>query len=182
MKEMEENMCAVELFEGFRFHEQLVVAVKEIEELYTPFEGSVFRTFINNPPAPIDYTPQALREPDGKALVKGGLSQEEYDKLTRKQKKGYISDRTLSVNESREDAIGAAAGMFKRLKKMLGTEDAEAYIEEDRGKYVGEIVLKPGQALISKFVNGHGEIILSQEVKLEDIEIRNITEYKYEDE
>ena len=182
MKEKEENMCAAEPFKGFRFHEQLVVAVKEIAELYTPFEGSVFRTFINNPPAPIDYTPQALREPDGQALVNGGLPQEEYDKLTRKRKEDYISDRTLSVNESREDATGAAVGTFKRLEKKLGTEDAEAYIEEDRGKYVGEIVLKPGQALISMFVNGHGEIILNQEVKLEDIEIRNITEYRYKDE
>lgn len=171
-----------ELLTEFRFHEQLDVAVKEIGTLFTPFEGSVFRTFINNPPKAIDYTPQALREPAGKALVQGGLSQEDYDKLTQKKKEGYISDRTLSVNESREAAISAATYSFKRYDKSWGTENAELYIEEERGKYIGEIVLKPGQALFSKFVKGHGEIILNQDVKLEEIEVRNITEYKYKDE
>ena len=183
MEDKEGNKGRVEPEAGFRFHEQLEVAKKEIEKLFAPAEGPVYRTFINIPPKEKDFTPQALREPDGKALVQGGLTQEEYDKLAPKQKKEYISARTLSVNDSQENAIKAAAAQYAKIEKKWGMERAEEYISEDRGKYVGIIVPKVGQMLISKFdKSGHAEVLLNQDVQKTDLEVRDIIEYKYKDE
>ena len=183
MKEKEDNKGRVEPEIGFRFHEQLEVAKKEIEKLFTPAEGSIYRTFIDIHPNEKDFTPQALREPDGKALIQGGFTQEEYDKLTPKQKKEYISVRTLSVNDSQENAIKAAVAQYAKIEKKWGTERAVEYILEDRGRYVGMIVPKVGQMLISKFdKSGHAEVLLSQDVQNTDMDVRDIIEYKYKDE
>ena len=183
MSETESNKEIVEPEIGFRFHEQLEVAIPDIEKWFTPFEGSVYRTFIGAPPIEKDFTPQALREPDGKALVQGGLSKEEYDTLSKGQRKQYVSDRTLSVNDSREHAEQAAVSNYKSVKEKWGTEYAEMHMEEDRGSYIGEVVLPKGVAWISKFdKKGHGEIILNQDISWEDIEVRNIIKYQYKDE
>lgn len=172
-----------ELLTEFRFHEQLEVATNEIEELFHDADDiTVYRTMINNPPEEIDYTPQIFREQDAEAVVSKAWTQEEYDKATDKQKQGYISERTLSVNDTREHAIESAKKTYSRLKKTYGTEYADYYIEEERGRYVAEIFIKSGQAKISDFKDGHGEIILNANCNWKDIEVKNIEEYKYKDE
>ena len=182
MEAIEGNMRSTELETGFRFHEQLIIAKKDIENFYKPAENKVYRTFISNPPTEIDFTPQLFRdEEDG--TIDLALSQEEYDKLPGGKRKHYIAERGLSVNETEERAIEAAKSSFKNVEKKHGTEDAEVYMEEQRGVYVGEIRWKPGQALISKTgKDGHFTVLLNQDVNWEDIEVFGVYEYAYRDE
>lgn len=182
MNETVGNKGSEEPMKGFRFHEQLEVASEDILKWYEPFEGIVYRTFIENPPEEKDFTAQDLREPDGNALVQGGVSDEEYKGLKTTKRQEYISKRAISVNDSRDNAIAAAVDRYNKLKEQFGTEYADLYIEEQRGKYVAGINFKEGQAMISKFRKGHANVILNQEVPWEDIEIIDITEYKYKDE
>lgn len=167
----------------FRFHDQLKVAEREIEQLFRPASNmKVYRTFVTCPPSGIDITARAFRNQDEDALVKGGLSQEDYDKLPIGKKKAYIFERTLSVNNSREAAIASARDTYQKLAAK-DEETAEEFIKSERGVYVGGIVLKESQALITKFNNNHAEVILDVDMKPEDIEIfEALTIYDYKDE
>jgi len=168
--------------EEFRVHEQLKVASREIESLYHPADIKVYRTFVSKPPIDIDIQPQALRESEG-GIVESGLSQEEYDALKPKKKVEYMSKRSLSVNETKEAAIASAVKTYKSVASRFGEEAADFFMENDRGTYVGGIVLKPHQAKITNFKGGHAEVILSQDVKPEDIEIfEELTKYEYKEE
>ena len=158
--------------DSFRFHQQLEVARKDIVKLYHPADMKVYRTFVKNPLGEIDITPQVLRENDSEALIQPGLTQEQYDMLNKSKKRDYMSDRSLSVNISKEAAIESAVKTYHSVATKLGQEDADIFMEEQRGTYVGGIVLKPNQALITKFSpSGHADIILSVDVKPEDIEV-----------
>lgn len=168
---------------GFVFHDQLKVAEREIEQLFSPAGNmKVYRTFVSCPPSGIDITARAFRNQDEDALVNGGLSQEDYDKLSIKKKKAYIFERTLSVNNSREAAIASARDTYQRLAAK-DEEYAEEFIKKERGVYVGGMVLKENQALITEFKNDHAEVILRVDVKPEDLEIfEELTIYEYKDE
>jgi hypothetical protein len=170
--------------EGFRFHEELIVAKREIAELYHPaIDVKVYRTFVDNPPSEIDTTARAYRDRDADAAVKGGLSQEAYDKLKPKRKIDYIAERSLSVNVSHEAAVASGKKTYQSVTEKYGEEYAEAFMENERGTYVGGVILKEGQAIMTDFKKGHAEVILNEGVRPEDLEIfEELTKYEYKDE
>ena len=155
----------------------------EIEQLFIPADNvKVYRTFVTSPPSDIDFTARAFRDQDDDALVQGGLSQEAYDALPISKKKAYIFERSLSVNSTREAAVESARETYQKLAER-DVAIAEAKIVNERGVYVGGIVLKEHQALISKFSNNHAEVILNVDVKPEDIEVFDeLALYDYKDE
>lgn len=155
----------------FRFHEQLKVARADIDKLYRPADMKVYRTFVKSPLGLIDITPQALRGDDNEGLVQSGLTQEQYNALNQKRKREYISKRSLSVNDSKEKAIESAIKTYNSMVASLGQEGADIFMEEQRGTYVGGIVLKPHQAIMTSFSGGHADVILNADVKPEDIEV-----------
>ena len=123
--------------DGFRFHEELIVAKREIAELYHPaIDVKVYRTFVDNPPSEIDITARAYRDRDVQAVVAGGLSQETYDKLKRKKKEDYISDRSLSVNDSYEAAEASGKKTYQGVASRFDEDYAEAFMENERGTYI----------------------------------------------
>lgn len=170
--------------EGFRFHEELIVAKREIAELYHPaIDVKVYRTFVENPPSDIDTTARAYRDRETEAEVKGGLSQEAYDKLKPKKKIDYIAERSLSVNDSREAAEASGKKTYQSITARYGEEYAEAFMENERGTYVGGMILREGQAIMTDFKKGHAEVILNEGVRPEDLEIfEELTKYEYKDE
>lgn len=170
--------------DGFRFHEELIVAKREIAELYHPaIDVKVYRTFVDNPPSEIDTTARAFRDRDEGAVVAGGLSQEAYDKLKRKKRIDYISDRSLSVNDSREAAEVSGKKTYQGVACRFDEEYAEAFLENERGTYIGGVILREGQAIMTDFKNGHAEVILNDGVRPEDLEIfEELTKYDYKDE
>lgn len=167
----------------FRVHEQLEVASQDIDSLYHPADIRVYRTFISKPPVDLDLQPQALRKDEDGELVESGLTQEAYDALNKKKKKEYMAKRSLSVNDSKEAAVASAVKTYNSVAERFGEEAADLFMEHDRGTYVGGIVLKPHQAKITAFKGGHANVILSQDVKPEDIEIfEELTKYEYKEE
>lgn len=183
MEEKKDEIVQSKDQKEFRVHEQLKVASREIDSLYHPADVKVYRTFVSKPPTDIDIQPQALREGDDGAIVESGLSQETYDSLKIKQKLEYLSKRSLSVNDTKETAIASGRKTYKSVAKRYGEDAADLFMKEERGTYVGGIVLKPHQAKITAFKKGHAEVILSQDMKPEDIEIfEELTEYEYKEE
>lgn len=176
-----ENDNEKDAIDGFRFHQQLEVAREDIAKLYHLADTKVYRTFVKSPMGIIDITPQVLREDEEGALIQPGLTQEQYDALNKSQKRDYMSDRSLSVNVSKEVAIESAIKSYNSVVAKFGHEVADVFMEEQRGTYVGRIVLKPHQALITKFSkSGHADVILNAEVKPEDIEVFDeLTKFDY---
>lgn len=168
----------------FRFHEELIVAKREIAKLYHPADNvKVYRTFVTNPPSEIDTTARAYRNREEGAFVSGGLSQEAYDALKKGKKKEYISERSLSVNDSYEAAEASGKKTYQGLVAKFDEEYAEAFMENERGTYVGGVILREGQAIMTEFKNGHAEVILNEDVCPEDLEIfEELTKYEYKDE
>lgn len=167
----------------FRVHEQLEVASHYIDSLYHPADIRVYRTFIGNSLTDIDLVPQTLRKGEEGEFVEPGLTQEAYETLNNKKKKEYIAKRSLSVNDTKEAAVASAVKTYKSVAERYGEKAADFFMEHDRGTYVGGIVLKPHQAKITKFKGGHANVILSQDVKPEDIEIfEELTKYEYKEE
>lgn len=170
--------------DGFRFHEELIVAKREIAELYHPaIDVKVYRTFVDNPPSEIDTTARAYRDRDDEAAVKGRLSQEAYDKLKPKRKIEYISERSLSVNDSREAAEASGKKTYQSVASRFDAEYAEAFMKNERGTYIGGVILREGQAIMTDFKKGHAEVILNEGVSPDDLEIfEELTKYEYKDE
>ncbi len=171
--------------EGFRFQEELIIAKREIAELYHPVleETRVYRTFVTAPPSEIDVTARAYRNREDGAVVRGGLAQEEYNAKTKKKKIEYISERSLSVNESRQASEDSGRRTYQSVARKYGDEYAELFMENERGAYVGGIILKAGQAIMTDFKKGHAEVILNEGVNVEDLEIFDaLTKYEYKDE
>lgn len=185
MSENKDGIRAENPMEEFRFQEELIVAKREITELYHPVleDIKVYRTFVTNPPSEIDITALVYRNRDEDTEVKGGLSQEVYDAKTKKQKKDYISDRSLSVNDCHQKAVDSGKKSYKTVAKKYGEEYAKMFMEDERGTYVGGIILKAGQAIMTDFKKGHADVILNEGVKAEDLEIfEELTKYEYKDE
>lgn len=184
MAEINDDIIKQDPLEGFRFHEELVVAKREIAELYHPVVNmKVYRTCVTNPPSEIDITPKSYRNREEDAAIRGGLSQEEFDALNRKKKIEYLSDRSLSVNDSRERAEASGRHSYQTMVKKFDEETAEIFMKEERGTYIGGFILKQGQALMTGFVNGHADVILDEGVRPEDLEIfEELTENDYKDE
>ena len=185
MSQNKDGIMTKDPWEGFRFQEELIVARREIAELYHPVleDTRVYRTFVTKPPSEIDVTALAYRHREEKTELKGGLGQEEYDTLDRKKKIDYISDRSLSVNNSREKAEFSGRKSYQSVAKRYDEESAEIFMVNERGIYVGGIILKPGQAIMTKFKKGHADVILNEGVKADDLEIfEEITKYEYKEE
>ena len=185
MSQDKDERMAKDPFDGFRFQEELVVAKREIVELYHPVleDTRVYRTFVSSPPSKIDVTALAYRHREDDAEVKGGLSQEEYDALGREKKIDYISDRSLSVNNSRQKAETSGRKSYQSVAKRFDEEYAEMFMENERGTYVGGIILKSGQAIMTDFKKGHADVILNEGVKAEDLDIfEDLIKYEYKDE
>ena len=171
--------------EGFRLPEELMVAQQEIAELYHPIveDTRVYRTFVTKPPSEIDITAKAYRDRDGDAMVSGGLSQDAYNTLKKKKKREYISERSLSVNDSYQAAETSGKKSYQSVAKSAGEEYAELFMENVRGAYIGGIVLKSGQAIMTDFKKGHADVILNEGVEAEDLDIfEELIKYEYKDE
>lgn len=170
--------------DGFRFHEELLVAKREIAELYHPaVDVKVYRTCVTNPPSKIDITAKSYRNREDDAEVSGGMSQKEYDALKKKKKIEYLSERSLSVNDSRGRAEISGKQSYQTMVKKYDEEIAEIFMEEERGTYIGGFILRQGQAIMTDFVKGHAEVILNEGVRPEDLEIfEELTKYDYKDE
>ena len=182
MKEKDENLCAEGPLEGFRFYESLEVARKDIEILFQPAEVKVYRTFISNPPCERDFASKFERNVEDNAAANKEITQEEYDAFSAKDKRLFIAERGLSVNATAEQAIDAARTSFKNVAKTRDLEGAEAYMEDDRGRYIGEIQWKADQAIITKFdKKGHATVLLNKNIDWKEIEVKDIKEYKYKD-
>lgn len=180
----DERMGKIPL-EGFRFQEELIVAKREIAELYHPVleDTRVYRTFVTNPPSDIDVTAKAYRDRDEGAALNGGLSQEAYNALNKKKKREYISEHSLSVNDSHQAAELSGKKSYQSVAKSVGEEYAEMFMENVRGAYIGGIVLRAGQAIMTDFKKGHADVILNEGVKAEDLVIfEELTKYEYKDE
>lgn len=167
---------------GFVYHEQLEVAKVEIEKEYSTKDALVYRTMVFNPPTDYDITPQIFRT-EKDSLIAGGLSKEEYGILPIKKKREYISERAISVNNSKEAAINSAKKTYLSLMNKFGKDYADEYIENERGVYVAPMMLKEEWAKISKFdKKGHANVILDQRVKVEDVvDVEKLERYEYED-
>ena len=185
MAENKDEVMAEKPLEEFRFQEELIVAKQEIDELYHPVleDTKVYRTFVTAPPSELDITARAYRNREENAEVRSGLVQEKYNSLKRKQKIEYISERSLSVNDSRQASEDSGRRTYKSVAKKYGDEYAEMFMENERGTYVGGIILKAGQAMMTDFKNGHAEVILNEGVKVDDLELfEELTKYEYKEE
>ena len=184
MAEINDDIIEKDPLEGFRFHEELSVAKREIAELYHPAVNvKVYRTCVTNPPSEIDITAKSYRNREKDAVVSGGMSQENYDALTKKKKKEYLSERSLSVNDSRERAEASGRQSYQTMVKKFDEEAAEIFMKEERGTFIGGFILRQGQAIMTEFVKGHADAILNEGVRVEDLEIfEELTKYDYKDE
>ena len=184
MAEHNDDIIEKDPLAAFRFQEELLVAKREIVELYHPvIDVKVYRTCVTNPPSEIDITAKSYRNREEDASVSGGMSQKDYDALKRKKKIEYLSERSLSVNDSREKAELSGKHSYRTMVKKFDEETAEIFMKEERGTFIGGFILRQGQAFMTDFVKGHADVILNEGVKPEDLEIfEELTEYDYKDE
>ncbi len=184
MAEIIDDIIEKDPLEGFRFHEELLVAKREIAELYHPaVDVKVYRTCVTNPPSEKDVTAKSYRNREEDAVVSGGMSQEEYDALKKNKKKEYLSERSLSVNDSRERAETSGKQSYQTMLKKFDEETADIFMQKERGTFIGGFILREGQAIMTDFVKGHADVILNEGVGVEDLEIfEELTKYDYKDE
>lgn len=151
----------------FTYNEELLIAQDVIDKYYSEYEHVIaYRTFITNPPTKKDITPQIhRRQPD----IDLNLSEEDYNGLTEKERKEYVSKRAISVHNTEEKEIKEAKRVYKQIKGKYGEDTAETYIQEQRGTLIGRIIITPEIGVFSGFKKGHGNLILRKDINIEEI-------------
>ena len=141
---------------------------------------------MNNPPAEFDITPARRRFEGEQGLgLPFTYTEEELDLMTESDKKKEVGHDAISVHDTEEREIKEARRAETSFPKKHTPEEAIAHQETARGRYVMKLHITPETGLISRtFHNGHGNVLLREGVKIEDILAKDyeIKEFKYDNE
>lgn len=166
-KEVEENIP----FEALQHYEELRFFADNIKDKYIyrfkPLE--VFRTVRSNPPTEEDLVPLKYQNVHEEKSASIELSQELVDMLSESKKEREVSIRALSVNDTLETSIEKARESYKLfVAKGHTQEEIEAY-KKKRGTFVTKLRITPDVGIITRFFDGHADVILYSDTELKKI-------------
>lgn len=151
------------IFEKLKYSKHLEpfkdVINKEFSEIDK--ELLVYRTITKDSPCEWDQTPHAFRpSPDGTPRVARFYTAEEVEKKTERWKYNQVSQMSLSVNRSREEAEKSYFDTLQgKIDKGADEEEIEA-LKKARGENIGLFRIPPGKGLITEFnEKGHAEYL-----------------------
>ena len=152
-----------------KYESELNPLMDFIQTEYCESSLCVFRSVLSVPSTEIDSTPQSKRLMEFRAEeLDFQLTKEDVDIMTDEEKKEYVGNLAISVFKSKEKAEKNVKDFVKHIAKSYSQEEAKAYLEERRGRYVAMLQLSPDIGLLEKNFNkrGHANLLLYEDVDI----------------